>query len=133
MGVADVAEVEAGRRRRRGAGRLGRVASLLEASAVAATGALVALAISGLILLALGYQPLLVYRAIWEGAFGDLNSFVEVLLKATPLILIGAGLAVAFRASMWNIGAEGQLPPDAVQAVEDARAKIESGGVNTLQ
>ena len=33
----------------------------------------------------------------------------EVLLKATPLILCAIGLALCFRANVWNIGAEGQL------------------------
>jgi general nucleoside transport system permease protein len=33
----------------------------------------------------------------------------ELLVKATPLVLIGVGLAIGFRAGVWNIGAEGQL------------------------
>lgn len=39
----------------------------------------------------------------------DLYGFGELLLKAAPLILIGVGLAIGFRAGVWNIGAEGQL------------------------
>jgi simple sugar transport system permease protein len=69
----------------------------------------VALLISGLILLLAGYDPLLAFQVMWKGAFGDLRTITEVLLKATPLILIGVGLAVAFRCSIWNIGAEGQF------------------------
>lgn len=69
----------------------------------------VALFISGLILLAAGYNPLEAFKVMWEGAFSDMRTFTEVLLKATPLILIGVGLAVAFRCSIWNIGAEGQF------------------------
>ena len=38
----------------------------------------------------------------------------EWLLKATPLILCGLGLALAFRANVWNIGAEGQLTVGAI-------------------
>lgn len=68
-----------------------------------------ALLVSGLILLIAGYNPVLAFKVMWQGAFGDLRSISEVLLKATPLILIGAGLAVAFRCSIWNIGAEGQF------------------------
>jgi ABC-type uncharacterized transport system permease subunit len=70
---------------------------------------LVALVISGLILLVAGYDPLEAFQVMWEGAFGDMRTISEVLLKATPLILIGIGLAVAFRCSIWNIGAEGQF------------------------
>lgn len=81
---------------------------------VAAIG--VALTVSGLILLAAGYNPLVAYQVMWQGAFSDQRTIVEVLLKATPLILIGVGLAVAFRCSIWNIGAEGQFYAGAVTA-----------------
>jgi general nucleoside transport system permease protein len=40
----------------------------------------------------------------------------QVLVKAAPLVLIGAGLAVAYRANVWNIGAEGQLTAGAILA-----------------
>jgi ABC-type uncharacterized transport system permease subunit len=40
----------------------------------------------------------------------------QLLVKASPLILIGAGLAVAYRANVWNIGAEGQLTAGAILA-----------------
>ncbi len=74
----------------------------------------VALALSALILLAAGYNPVISYIAMWQGAFSDLRTFTEVLIYATPLILIASGLAVAFRCSVWNIGAEGQFYAGAV-------------------
>ncbi len=43
-------------------------------------------------------------------------SVEQLLVKASPLILIGAGLAVAYRANVWNIGAEGQLTAGAIMA-----------------
>lgn len=73
-----------------------------------------ALLVSGIILLVAGFNPLTAYQVIWRGAFGDLRAVSEVLLKATPLILIASGLAVAFRCSIWNIGAEGQFYAGAV-------------------
>jgi ABC-type uncharacterized transport system permease subunit len=75
---------------------------------------LAALAVSALILLAAGYNPVTSFAAMWRGAFGDLRTFTEVLIYATPLILIGSGLAVAFRCSIWNIGGEGQFYAGAV-------------------
>ena len=45
-----------------------------------------------------------------------MNGLSEWLLKASPLILIACGLAVGFRANVWNIGAEGQLVMGAVAA-----------------
>ena len=72
------------------------------------------LAIGGLFLWLAGYDPLAAYRTLFIGAFGSLNNLAETLLRATPLILIGAGLAIAFRANVWNIGAEGQFYAGAV-------------------
>ncbi|MDR3573535.1 MAG: ABC transporter permease [Anaerolineaceae bacterium] len=77
---------------------------------------LAALAVSAIILLAAGYNPVTSFAAMWHGAFGDLRTFTEVLIYATPLILIGSGLAVAFRCSIWNIGAEGQFYAGAVSS-----------------
>ena len=44
-----------------------------------------------------------------RGAFGSVYGLSETLVKATPLLLAGLGVGVAFRADFWNIGAEGQL------------------------
>lgn len=74
----------------------------------------VALIIGALVLIPAGYDPLVAYRVMLEGAFSDLRAFTEVLIKATPLIFIGSGLAVAFRCGIWNIGAEGQFYAGAV-------------------
>ena len=46
---------------------------------------------------------------MWSGAFGSWRALVGTLIKATPLILTGLAVVVAFRARIWNIGAEGQL------------------------
>ncbi|MFD2271549.1 ABC transporter permease [Undibacterium arcticum] len=46
----------------------------------------------------------------------DLYGMSELLLKATPLMLIGVGLAVGYRANVWNIGAEGQFILGAISA-----------------
>ncbi len=77
---------------------------------------LVALLVSALILLLTGYDPAAAFSAMWKGAFADMRTISEVLIKATPLIIIAAGLSVAFRASIWNIGAEGQFYAGAVAA-----------------
>lgn len=59
----------------------------------------------------LGKNPVNAIRAIfWEPIFGANAAYFrgQLLLKAGPLILIASGLAVGFRAGIWNIGAEGQ-------------------------
>lgn len=56
----------------------------------------------------LGENPLYGLRVFFLQPIDDLYGITELLLKATPLMLIGMGLAVGFRAGIWNIGAEGQ-------------------------
>lgn len=58
---------------------------------------------------ALGYDPLATFREFFVTPLNSINGLSEWLLKASPLILIACGLAVGFRANVWNIGAEGQL------------------------
>ncbi|WP_323015747.1 ABC transporter permease [Devosia sp.] len=67
--------------------------------------------------LAAGRSPLQAYGLIVQGAFGSMFAFSETLNRATPLILTGLAAAVAFRARLWNIGAEGQLYIGALAAV----------------
>ena len=57
------------------------------------------------------------YIAIFEGGFGSRFAWSETLTRATPLILTGLSVAVAFRARLFNIGAEGQLYAGALAAV----------------
>ena len=54
--------------------------------------------------------------AFFIAPLNSLNGLSELLLKASPLILIACGLAVGFRANVWNIGAEGQLIMGAIAA-----------------
>ena len=63
----------------------------------------------GAIFLACGVNPLYAFKKIFLGSFGSAYGIKETITKAIPLILIGAGLAVAFKAKFWNIGAESQL------------------------
>lgn len=101
----------------RGLPRLLHRAVLRAAAVISPIAAIVlALSISALLLLAAGFNPARAFTVMWQGAFGDLRTITEVLIKATPLILIGSGLAVAFRCSIWNIGAEGQFYAGAVGA-----------------
>ena len=66
------------------------------------------LAIS-LIFVVFGVNPFYALAKIFSGSFGSLYGIKETITKAIPLILIGSGLALAFRAKFWNIGAESQL------------------------
>lgn len=57
----------------------------------------------------LGQNPLTALRVFFIDPVSDINGITELLLKASPLCLIALGLAIGFRANIWNIGAEGQM------------------------
>ena len=62
-----------------------------------------------LIFMALGVNAADAFKAYFIEPLSSMNGISELLLKALPLCLIGLGLAIAYRANVWNIGAEGQL------------------------
>lgn len=79
-----------------------------------------ALAVCALIFLAYGVSPSEVYGTMLRGTLGDPVGLAEVARRTIPLLLAGAGLALAFRAQFFNIGAEGQLLLGAVFAAGTA-------------
>jgi ABC-type uncharacterized transport system permease subunit len=68
-----------------------------------------ALIVGGLLIRVAGGQPLVAYRDLVSGAIGSNYEIGQLLILATPLLVIGLGLSLAFRGRVWNIGAEGQL------------------------
>jgi len=75
------------------------------------------LAVSGLLVLWAGAPVGRTYVLLAQGAFGSVFALTETLTRAVPLILTGLAAAVAFRAHLYNIGAEGQLYAGALAAV----------------
>jgi general nucleoside transport system permease protein len=84
--------------------------------AIPISGMVTALFIGGILLLFLKVNPLSAYATLFGGAFGTWSGFIQALVKATPLLLVGLGICIAFRASMINIGAEGQIIAGALMA-----------------
>ena len=70
---------------------------------------LAALLVGALILWVQGVDPWEAYKAMFLGAFGSKNGLADTLVKSVPLMLVGLGIAIAFRGGVINIGAEGQL------------------------
>jgi len=68
-----------------------------------------AFALGGVLIAAVGKNPLEVYGELVRGTLGTPYGIGQVLFKATPLIFTGLSCALAFRAGLFNIGAEGQL------------------------
>lgn len=85
---------------------------LYPAGAVVAT-----FVIASLLVLAAGASPFSVFLLVARGAAGSQFALMETLTRATPLIFTGLAVAVAFRAKLWNIGAEAQLYAGAVVTV----------------
>ncbi len=62
-----------------------------------------------LLLLVVGSDPLEAYRSMWNAALSDRFALSTTVTKTMPRLLAALGIALALRAGLWNIGAEGQL------------------------
>lgn len=70
---------------------------------------LLAFAVGALILLALGKNPLDYYAFVFRRGLLSWAGLQETITRSAPLLLIAAGLIVAFRAGIWNLGVDGQF------------------------
>ena len=77
---------------------------------------LVTVAIAFVLFAVLGKNPWQGLQVFFWEPIKNGYAWGELLLKATPLLLIGLGLALCFRSNIWNIGAEGQFVMGAVAA-----------------
>jgi ABC-type uncharacterized transport system permease subunit len=68
-----------------------------------------AMSLISLLIYSLGSSPIEAYQALFTGSFGTTYDFANSLNRAAPLILVGLGVAVAFRGGVFNIGGEGQI------------------------
>ncbi len=75
---------------------------------------LLTLTFGAILFAALGFDPLRALAAYFIRPVSTLYGLGELALKATPLAMIGVGLALGFRANVWNIGAEGQFTMGAI-------------------
>jgi len=105
------------RRPQASSGRSGRLNVGATVGLIVPLGAVVAaLAVGAIMLLALGANPLDGYRAMFSGAVGGTDNVADTAIKAMPLLLVGVGICVAFRAGVINIGGEGQIIAGAIVA-----------------
>ena len=94
---------------------LARVTGQRLAGLLVPVGAVVAaFLVGGVMLLTLGVNPIRGYGALLDGAFGDLDALADTAIKSMPLLLVGIGICIAFRASVINIGGEGQMIAGAI-------------------
>ena len=87
-------------------------------AAIAVASPLIAIALTlvtmGVLFAALGKDPLLALRVYFLDPLIDPYSLEEIVVKATPLVMIAVGLSLCYLANVWNIGAEGQFLVGAV-------------------
>jgi ABC-type uncharacterized transport system permease subunit len=72
-------------------------------------GVVAAFLLGAIFLRLTGHDALAAYVDLLRGAAGSSYAIQQTIIKAIPLALTGLGVALAFRAGLWNIGAEGQL------------------------
>jgi ABC-type uncharacterized transport system, permease component len=83
--------------------------SVVEGILVPVVSVLLALATVAIILLIVGANPLTAYASMLNASFGDPYSVSSTVVKTIPRLLAALGIALAIRANLWNIGAEGQI------------------------
>jgi simple sugar transport system permease protein len=86
----------------------------------------------GILMLVFGYDPIRGYAALFIGAFGSAGGILESLAFATPLMVTAVTFAVGVRASLFNIGAEGQMYLGAIGATVVGGAMILPAGIHPV-
>jgi ABC-type uncharacterized transport system permease subunit len=106
-----------------------RAARLGEATLTAAVPIVLALVVNGILLAALGRDPFSFYADMFDRGLIQWEGFQESIIRSAPLLLIAAGLIVAFRANLWNLGGDGQFLLGAAFTAGFAPSLLESLGV----
>lgn len=73
--------------------------------------------VAAVVLAAAGYNPGVAFAELFRGALGRSNYISNVIIKATPLLFCGIAISFAYKAGLFNIGAEGQYILGTVLAV----------------
>jgi len=77
---------------------------------------LLSIVFAGVVIAALGVNPVKVFSQIINGAVGSQMRLTQTILKAIPLVITSMGILVAFKMKFWNIGGEGQIMMGAMGA-----------------
>lgn len=86
-----------------------RAGSLAEGLLVPLAAVAIALGTVAVVLALIGADVGHVFASMLSAAFGDLGAVGTTIIKAMPRLLAALGIAIAIRANLWNIGAEGQI------------------------
>ncbi len=86
---------------------------------------LVALVLAGIILMLVGVDPLAYYNYVLQRGLFSPGGLQQTLTRMAPLLFLAAGLIIAFRAGIWNLGTDGQFLLGAVTAAASAPLLVE--------
>lgn len=109
-----------------------RLAETFRPAAESGVAVAIGLVIGALLMLAFGYDPIRAYAALFIGAFGNVSGILETLAFAMPLMATAVTFAVGVRASLFNIGAEGQMYIGAIGAIIVGGAVLLPAGVHPI-
>ncbi|WP_413284327.1 ABC transporter permease [Vibrio sp. MA40-2] len=93
---------------------------------------LLTMIVSGLMFVSLDVNPAKAFNVFVISPLSDSYNLGELMVKSTPLMLCAVGLALCYRANIWNIGAEGQLLIGAVASSAIAVQMGDDAGVGSL-
>lgn len=96
----------------------------MKSVALAVTAAAAAVGLLSLAGIPFGISPRLLLGTLYEGSAGSSFAIAATLIKMVPLLLTGLSVVIAFRAGVWNIGAEGQFIAGAIFASVFAPAGV---------
>ena len=77
---------------------------------------ILAFIVSGIFIAFFGANPFLAFYSMGKGVFGRVNGIAEMMVKATPLLIIALGVAIAFKGGLINLGGDGQFHMGALAA-----------------
>ena len=109
-----------------------RLATMVRQVVESSVAVVIGLAIGAILMLAFGYDPVRAYAALFVGAFGSPAGILESLAFAMPLMATAITFAVGVRASLFNIGAEGQVYLGAIGATIVGGALVLPAGVHIV-
>ncbi|MEJ7724801.1 MAG: ABC transporter permease [Ilumatobacteraceae bacterium] len=104
------------------AGVMSRSRARLAGAAISVAAVVAAAAVGGIMILTLGASPIDGFSALVDGAFGGRKELADTAIKAMPLLLVGTGICISFRARVINIGGEGQIVAGALVSTVTALA-----------
>ncbi len=109
-----------------------RLAAMVRPVTESLVAVVIGLVAGAFLMLAFGYDPIRAYAALFIGAFGSPAGILESLAFATPLMVTAVTFAVGVRASLFNIGAEGQMYLGAMGATIVGGAMLLPAGVHLI-